>query len=191
MKIYIIEHDPVYAAVEPKDPDQTLVNLDFQADELKEFLDPGFRLVDKQKKRGNFYFLNDTALVFDQIAFEAMSPFIDYSATPNNVGLHQLFDVQVDGVGTLYIKNMIEASNPVNKQASEWDPDNWKRTIEMGKLVFHRERVRSTNGLLKIPELNYRPLLVHTDVSNREHDFLICYHEKGLTGLMFREIWSG
>ena len=85
---------------------------------------------------------------------------------------------------------MLEAINPMDKEASEWDSEDWRKIIEMEKLVFHRNRVGTPNGLFKIPELNYRPMLVRTDVHVREHDFLICYQEKGLTGLKFREIWS-
>jgi len=191
VKIFLIEQDPEYAAIAPIDLSQKLVNLDFQADELEEFTDPGFQLTDTEKKHGNFYFLNDTALVFDEAAYDAMNLFIHFCHTPNNVSIDQLFETQIEGVGKLYILNMLEACNPINKAASEWDPDDWKHTIEMGKLVFHRNRVGSANGLFKIPELQYRPILVHTDFHVREHDFLVCYEENGLTGLIFKEIWSG
>ena len=190
MKIFLIERDADYSAIQPIDPTQTLVNLDFQADELEAFNDPGFQITDSNKKRGNFYFLNDTALVFDEIAYEAMNKFIDFCAIPSKVSLHQLFETQVEGVGKLYILNMLEAGNPINKAESEWFPDDWRRTIEEGTLVFHRNRIGSYNGLIKIPELDYRPLLVHSEVHVREHDFLVCYEENGLTGLTFREIWS-
>lgn len=119
-----------------------------------------------------------------------MDLFIHFSATPNRESRFQILDVQVDGVGELHILNLLEAGNPINKEASEWYPEDWKRTIETGKLEFHRKRVGSENGLLKIPELNYRPILVHTDVQVRQHDFLICYREHDLTGLKFKEIWA-
>ena len=46
MKIFLIERDADYSAIQPIDPTQTLVNLDFQADELEAFNDPGFQITD-------------------------------------------------------------------------------------------------------------------------------------------------
>jgi hypothetical protein len=189
MKVFSIQHDPKFASIVAHDNSSATDLSNLSADDIHEFVSPGFRLNEPEKPLGNFYFLNDTALVFDKVADEAMGNFIE-AAGAGNTGPLQLFDIEVDGVGTLYLLNVVEECNALNRNESQIVKGSWKETLALNRLVFHSQRIYSYSSLFKIHDLDYGPILTFTEKENQEHDFIRTYHEAGLAGLVFRELWS-
>ena len=186
MKIFLVSHDPAYASITADYSNGATDMSDLRGDAIHDFRAPVCRLTDSNSKIGNFLFLNETALVFSKDTDVAMGEFFEYGGR-----IHWL---HVDGVGTLGILNIEEICNPINKKESEWVVGSWQKTIEMNKLVFHKSRISTMSGLFKIPELDYRPILTSTRTSSDsrwfENDFYEKYHDLGMTGLRFIEIWS-
>ena len=188
-KIYLIGHDPNYASITVEETSDSTDISNLQADPITNFKQPTYRLADSNTLVGNFVYLNDTALVFDDKTERLMGDFIEYASQGE---MHQL---DVEAVGSLQLLNVVETINPINNQVSEWVPGSWKDTIAMNKLVFHPQRVGTLSSLFKIPELNYQPILCYSGFTDEEeypqdHDFHAFYHENAFTGLLFTEIWS-
>jgi len=186
MKIYVICRDPAYASIIIEDAESATDISDLRADEIENFHSPSCRLLDFKSKIGNFYHLNDTALVFDKNTDIAMGDFIEYAGL-----IHPL---KVEGIGELGLLNVCEDCNPIDKNNSEWIINSWQETLALNKLKFHEQRVSSMSSLFKIPELGYRPILTYSDASTKgipqRHDFYKFYHDNNMTGLVFQEIWS-
>jgi hypothetical protein len=85
---------------------------------------------------------------------------------------------------------VVAVCNALNKDECTAVADSWKKTIELNQLVFRSNRIYSHSSLFKIPDLGYRPVLTYTDRVEDGPDFISSYHEAGLTGLCFRELWS-
>lgn len=188
-KIFFIGHDPAFASLSADSSSSATDISSLQADVIENYKAPVCRLKDLSVPQGNFYYLNDTALVFDDATDRLTGEFLGHAS------LGEMYELDVDGAGTLYLLNVVETLNPIDKNASEWVPGSWQKTIAMNKLIFHPKRVSGMSSLFKIPELDFKPILCFSgftfDGFPQEHDFYKFYHEHGLTGLSFTEIWSG
>ena len=124
--------------------------------------------------------------MYDEAAARVMEDFEEYAG--------ELFSIQVDGIGTLSLVNVLEECNALNTKASKVITNDWQATIALNSLYFHKSRVSSLSSLFKLHELSYRPILTVSNASNekyiQEHDFYEAYHKAGLTGLRFDLLWS-
>ena len=159
---------------------------DLTADPIGEFTPPPYRLSSVVKPLTNFFYLNDTALIYDEAAARVMEDFEEYAG--------ELFSIEVDSVGTLTLVNVLEECNALNGELSKVVADDWQATIAINSLHFHKSRISSLSSLFKLHQLSYRPILTVSNASNekyiQEHDFYKAYHKAGLTGLRFDLLWS-
>jgi len=153
----------------------------FQADKIDEFQPPVLRLEDPEKPLGNFLFINESALLFDEKTSQALGNFIEAAG--------QIFKIDVEGIGKRYLLNVLETCNPVDKKNSVVDPTNWRHTLTQGTLRFHKSRVFSYSSVFKIPDLQYIPIVSFNVYREHEHDFYAVYKAHDLTGLVFDEVW--
>jgi len=187
-KIFCIEHDRTYPSIQvTQSPNATDVHS-LQGDEIEQFHQPACYVSEPHADLPNFVYLSDSALVFDQEAYDATVDFIEYAS------LGAKYPLNVNGVEKkLWLLNVVETCNPVNRKTSQVDPDSWQKSLEMNRLNFHPKRIVSLSSLFKIPELDYKPILCFSGFDDddlyQEHDFYKTYEEKQLTGLHFKELW--
>lgn len=177
-----MRHDSNYASVVVDSSTSGSVFTSMQADEIEDFQPPILRLAERGKVLGNFMYLSESALLFDEKTNEVLGDFIEAAG--------QIFTLSVEGVGVRYLLNVLETCNPVDKRNSEVAQSDWHETLTNKTLKFHRDRVFSYSSLFKIPELRYLPILTFNGNTDHEHDFYAAYKDHELTGLAFDEIWS-
>jgi len=190
MKIFLIEHDPDFATLVPDGDLPSATNLNFQADIVDDLQLPRFKVDDKNKPLGNFIYLNESTLVFDSAVDRVAAEVMEMAAAGTS-GAFELFELEVEELDPLYLLNVIEVSNSVNKQASSCVAESWQDCVtKPGALQFHEKRVFSQSSLFKVPELAYTPVLTFHGKQDQEHDFFSLYNDNGFTGLRFTELWS-
>lgn len=187
MKIYQIACNKTATVIVAKDETGSVFDLTLTADSVNNISFKSVEVLRKNAKHHtNFFNLNDTALVYDEIAAKVMDEFIEYAGD-----LHKL---QVDELGELTLVNILEDCNPLNKAASTIDSKSWEESVKLNNIIFHKNRVHSLSSLFKIPDFNYLPILTFSDASTerhvQEHDFFKAYHSAGLSGLEFKLLWS-
>ena len=182
MKILNIRSNPDFAALHcDYTADQENLSV-LQADPIESYSEPACHFMDHGKVVGNFIYINDSALLFDDVVYDVMGEFIE--------GAGQVFPLTIPGCGKRYLLNVLENCNPVKRSCSTLYLNDWRKTLLNNTLYFHETRVYSFSSLFKIPELDYVPILTVSDHEDYEHDFYETYRSSKLTGLVFDEIWS-
>ena len=88
----------------------------------------------------------------------------------------------------LYVLNVLECVNALDAERSTFDPPDRKLGLPQ-TYVFHRQRVPET-PLFKIPETHTTEILCAEDYCDEDMEFKRAYERAGMTGLIFREVWS-
>jgi hypothetical protein len=135
------------------------------------------------KIRGNFFNIGPGTIGFDQKVFES--------------GMVEIFEmageilaIEVEDVGKLYILNVLECANCLDKGKSEIEryPNGEFRRVT--QYSFHPNRL-SESSLFKIPETCKIEILTFTGLKGYEEEFKSMYEDHSFTGLSFEELWSG
>jgi len=89
-----------------------------------------------------------------------------------------------------YLLNILECVNCLDVENTDWVVDSQSRArIRIKQYQFHRRFSEST--LFKIPETSRGEILCVAGIKNCDDEFKCQVETLGLTGLIFRHIWSG
>ena len=145
---------------------------------------------DLRKEAGNFYEFATDALTFDETALEGMRDIFEMAGEILPIELEEEY---VEGAyrpgGRLYVLNVLECVNALDKEKSEWRRGPAGEKISLKNYAFHRNRMPESS-LFKVPEDNYSSVLTYVGLKDPEDEFIGRYQALGLTGLIFEELWS-
>jgi hypothetical protein len=143
---------------------------------------PDFYVSTPKAQVGNFYKLGYELFAYDKVANEAIRDVV------NEAGEHYL--LEVEDVGTLHVLNVLETCDALDHEKTVWREEDDGGKYVIMEHVFCPERIQTKSGLFKIAENRYSRIFLVAGAPNQQGDFYARYHETGLTGLTFTEIWS-
>jgi len=132
--------------------------------------------------RGNFLsFLSSGALICDQTAFREMREFFEMSG--------ELLPLP-HAAELFHVLNVLECFNALDEERTDWvlGQETGAR-IGIRRYAFHRNRLPEV-PLFKIPETCRGEILTVEGMKDPEDEFKPSVERLGLTGLLFRQIWS-
>lgn len=107
----------------------------------------------------------------------------------------EMLPIETENGDTLYIVNVTQCLSALDVTQTIRDKswDSVRNVPAKGRILkyaFHKERLNHAT-LLKIPEEIGCSVFTHTGTHATEDDFFTVYHQLGLTGLKFEEVWEG
>ena len=181
MKIYQAYKEPdKYQYLLPSDPEHSTTRLMFDCEERADGWDPPEMYVaNPRAKRGNFFnCIGGDPLICDERAVDEIGDVLEKCA--------ELLPLPVDGE-TLYVVNVLPCLNLLDVERSVWRGEPGRSTIKA--FAFHPTRMQRY-PLFKIPETINTSVLTCEGVLDPEFNFKPRVEEAGLTGLLFKILWT-
>lgn len=182
MKVHLVRNEVGYKNIMSEDRTKLTPLLSRMNNPIGDFAFPSFYVSTPKASVSNFYPIGYELLAFDEIARNALWDVI------GEAGEH--YSVEVEDVGTLSIFNVTETCDALDHDKSVWREEDDGEKYVVLKHVFNPERIVGKSCLFKIAENRYSKILCVTGAPNQQGDFYTRYHEAGLTGLKFTELWS-
>ncbi|HWK05710.1 MAG TPA: hypothetical protein VNS58_18850 [Puia sp.] len=184
MKIYEIkpELDKIQNILPVDENDYAL--LDFAGQPKLSGWEPiNFYIFNPLRKKANFFILasNSGALVMDELAMYELSSYFGLAG--------ELLPIILEDGTKLYILNVVEVANSLNKEKTEFDYYDDGTRGRILKPIFHDNRFPESS-IFKIPETVKTTVLTYSGVKDPNDEFITAYKQSGLTGLIFNELYS-
>ena len=184
MKVYEVVPDTnTYRRFLPADPevwktDLLVMDCDRKASGWRP---PAIYVPNPKLKRGNFTRLSSGAFVVDSVAFESLAAILERSG--------ELLPLTHEGE-MFYLVNVLECVNCLDHDATEWTVDKTTgERIGIERFKFMPARMGEST-LFKLPENSRGRVLTVTGIKDPEDEFKFAVEQAGLTGLLFKELWS-
>ncbi len=145
---------------------------------------PKFYVDNPKRKKGNFFHVGAGMLAFDQ----KVKADVDVLAILEGAG--EILPIELETGETLFLLNVLDCVNALDREKTVY-----RRGIPSGtiigvtKYVFHKERFH-ISPIFKVPETSKCTILVRDDGTD-ELNFRRLILDRGYTGLIFEELWSG
>lgn len=155
--------------------------LTFDCRPKKDWAPPEVYIRNPKLKRGNFFFLTVGALVFDDVARDALAPLLEASG--------EVLPLPC-GEETLFLLNVLDCVDALDEARTKWKQNqhSGKRTgIEIHE--FYDNRIPEV-PLFKIPQTSRADIYTCCGMKDPGDEFKPAYEAAGLTGLIFDYVWS-
>lgn len=137
-----------------------------------------------KEKEGDFYSLGGNgAFVFNQRVYD--SELFDLLEMAGEILPIQL----EDGGPTLYVLNVLECVNALDKKNTVFDVYDDGTRGRILQYAFHPNRI-TESPLYKIPETSKTEVLTYTGVKDPEDEFKTLYEQLDFSGLVFSELYA-
>jgi len=186
MKIYKLDVDiNRYQSLLPVSDDDSLFDntLVFKGyPKLDTWKSLSFYIDNPLDKEANFFALfNSSALVCDKNAADMLAWYWGMCG--------ELLPMELEDGRKMFILNVLDCPNVLDKENTEYDCyDDGTRSNRIIKYSFHKNRFHESS-IFKIPETAKTEILTYTGVKASEDEFYNAYHESGLQGLTFEEVY--
>jgi hypothetical protein len=148
---------------------------------IKELENMEWYVFNPKQNKANFFTIGiGGVLVFDKHVYESQV----YSSLEM---AGEIIPISI-GDETLYILNVLECVNALNKSKSKWDiyPNGQKGRIL--QYSFYKDRV-SESTIFKIPETAATEVFAYSDLKEPIDEFYYQYHKEEFTGLSFEVVF--
>jgi hypothetical protein len=186
MTIYKITADHDFWSLLPVQKEQFVKQTLFQLESMRSsWIDLSFYVRDPARTiRGDFFNLSLGCLAYGGRVNESdLGEIIERSG--------EMLKAKLDGTDEMiYVLNPTACYNCLDRHntVAEWTPDGTV-AVQVKKYAFHVDRIGDCN-LFKIPEMKRVGLFAISGRDEPEDEFYAQYHDMGLTGLKFEEVWS-
>lgn len=133
-------------------------------------------------KPKNFFSMPSGILVCDDSALNVCRTVFEMSG--------EILPVHVERGSKLYVINVSECMNGLNNDTTEWAYYKDGSKSRILKYGFYPDRVLNESSIFKIPETAKIDIFCWAYIKNPNDEFYHLYHEHGLTGLVFEELYS-
>ena len=188
MKIYKVTHTMEAPGAYPvPDPDRFAREVLSKLRELKEDAEVGpFQLADHSRVGASFYKVSDSVLVFsEQVMHSEMGGMLCFSG---NVHPSKLLDSgeEIFFLNVTAVYNCLNVGESYFRGLSGGEQKGVNDGIGIMRYAFFPKLI-GDSAIFRIPQLS-RTIFVQADGGS--DDFHALYHEAGLKGLDFAEVWS-
>jgi len=142
---------------------------------------PKVYILSPNLKRGNFFNLSPGGLVIDAEGINALRALLEMSG--------ELLPVSYKGEEFAFL-NVTSFVDALDQDRTNWVYAKGSGTkIRIEKYAFHSHRLPET-PLFRIPETNKTVTFTIEGLKDPEDEFKFNVEQKGLKGLIFKEIWT-
>lgn len=155
--------------------------LTFDCRPKEDWTPPEVYIRNPKLKRGNFIFLTVGALVFDEVARDALAHLLEASG--------EILPLPC-GDETLFLLNVLDCVDALDEARTKWKKNEHSGArTGIGVHEFYENRIPEV-PLFKIPQTSRADIYTCSGLKDPDDEFKSAYEAAGFTGLIFDHVWS-